>query len=87
MSDANAITNLQPPTIDEIRRAALGLQSVVLRTPPVPLHSVGDRSTILLKPEIHQAVTSFKIRGVFHAVASLSEEQRQIGFTRNQTLY
>lgn len=75
------MTNLQPPTIDEMRRAALRLRGVVLHTPLVPLHSFGDRSSILLKPEIHQAVTSFKIRGVYHAVASLSEEQRRRGIS------
>lgn len=75
------MTNVRPPTIDEIRDAAHSLREVVLRTPLVPLHSFGDPSTILLKPEIHQAVASFKIRGVFHAVSSLDDEQRQRGIS------
>lgn len=73
--------HVKPPTIEEIRRAALKLQNVILHTPLVPLHSFGGRSTVLLKPEIHQAVTSFKVRGVFYAVSALSEEQRQRGIS------
>ena len=70
---------VEKPSIDEIRQAAGRLREVVLRTPLVPLHSYDNRRDILLKPEIHQPVTSFKIRGVFNAVASLPEEQRARG--------
>ena len=69
------------PTIDEIRQAARRLRDVSVRTPLVPLHSFSDRSTILLKPEIHQPVTSFKIRGVYNAVASLTDEDRSRGLS------
>ncbi len=75
------MTNVRPPTIDEIRDAARSLKDVVLRTSLVPLHSFGDSSSILLKPEIHQAIASFKIRGVFYAVSSLDDEQRQRGIS------
>ena len=69
------------PTIEEIRQAARRLRDVSVRTPLVPLHSFSDRSTILLKPEIHQPVTSFKIRGVYNAVASLTDEDRSRGLS------
>ena len=52
---------------------------MILHTPLVPLHSFEEPSDIFLKPEIHQAVTSFKIRGIFYAVASLGEEERRRG--------
>lgn len=69
------------PTLDEIRQAAHRLGDVVVHTPLVPLHSFSHRSTILLKLEIHQPVTSFKIRGVYNAVASLSDRERQRGLS------
>ncbi len=69
------------PSIEEVRQAAKRLSDVVVRTPLVRLHSYGEPSDILLKPEIHQAVTSFKIRGVFNAVALLSEAERGKGLS------
>ncbi len=69
------------PRIDEIREAAEGLRKVVLRTPLVPLHSATASTDVLLKLETLQCVNSFKIRGVFHAVASMSEEERQRGIS------
>ncbi len=65
---------MDPPTLPEIRAAADRLREVVVHTPLVPLHNFDHHSDILLKPEIHQAVTSFKIRGVFNAVASLEPD-------------
>jgi len=62
---------IDPPTLPEIRAAADRLREVVVHTPLVALHNFDHQSDILLKPEIHQVVTSFKIRGVFNAVASL----------------
>ena len=70
-----------PPALAEIELAARRLAGVVLHTPLVPLR--GDRldESILLKPEIHQPVGSFKIRGVFNAVAALPEETRARGIS------
>lgn len=65
-------------TLAEIRAAAEGARDVVVRTPLVP--SRGDES-VLLKPEIHQRVGSFKIRGVYHAVASMTEAARARGIS------
>ena len=69
------------PTLTEIQQAARRLSDVVVHTPLVPLHSFDKPSGILLKPEIHQVVTSFKIRGVFHAVDSLTEQERARGLS------
>jgi len=69
------------PTLDEIHRAARRLRGVALRTPLVRLHRFDHQSDVLLKPEIHQPVTSFKIRGVFNAVASLDATERARGLS------
>lgn len=71
----------QRPTLDEIRTAADRLRNVALRTPLVPLHSYQDPPGILLKLEIHQPVTSFKIRGVYNAAAVLDESERARGLS------
>src|SRR5262245_39301138 len=52
-----------------------------MKTPLVPLHGGGDAAEILLKPEILQPSGSFKIRGVYHAVARMSEKRRRAGLS------
>lgn len=69
------------PSLEDIRQAADRIRDVIVDTPLVPLHSFESTSDILLKPEIHQAVTSFKLRGVFNAVACLSDDERQKGLS------
>jgi threonine dehydratase len=69
------------PEIHEIHRAARRLHGVALRTPLVRLHRFDHQGDVLLKPEIHQPVTSFKIRGVFNAVASLDPRARARGLS------
>lgn len=68
------------PTLSEIERAAEMIEPVIVKTPLVPLHG-GSAVRVLLKPEIHQVVSSFKIRGVFHAVACFSETERRRGLS------
>ena len=73
---------MERPTLEELQAARGRLAGVVLHTPLVPYGGEGCQPAsppLLLKPEIHQVVTSFKIRGVFHAVARLSEEERSRG--------
>lgn len=67
------------PTIDEMRAARERLRPVVRETPLLPLHEHLDGEDILLKVETFQPVTSFKIRGVFNAVASLDASERRRG--------
>lgn len=69
------------PRVEEFREAALRLRSVAVRTPLVPLHSFGEQEDILLKLEIHQPVTSFKIRGVYNAVALFGPSARAKGLS------
>lgn len=69
------------PSLDELREAAQRLGGVIVRTPLVPLRSPITDAEILLKPETLQPVNSFKLRGVFHAVSRLSDEERQRGLS------
>jgi len=68
----------RPAILSEIEAAAERLRGVIVRTPLVALR---DTARILLKPETLQPVGSFKIRGVFHAVASLSPAERARGLS------
>jgi len=72
---------LELTTLKEVQGAAERLKDVIVRTPLVPLHSYGTKHGIMLKPETLQPVTSFKLRGVFNAVASLTKKQRQKGLS------
>jgi threonine dehydratase len=72
---------LELTTLKEVQAAADRLKDVIIRTPLVPLHSYETKWDILLKPETLQPATSFKLRGVFNAVASLSREQRLKGLS------
>ena len=72
---------VEPPTIEEVRAAREVLRGVSLHTPLVPVRRPGSATDLWLKPEIHQPAGSFKIRGVFHAVARLTDEQRAAGIS------
>ncbi len=67
------------PALAEIERAREILAGVLAPTPLLALNSFDEPSGIWLKPEIHQPVGSFKIRGVHHAVARLPDERRRQG--------
>ena len=67
------------PTLDRFEAATQLLKEVLIPTPLVPLRGVGPGSNLWLKPEILQCVGSFKIRGVFHAVARMTSAQRAGG--------
>lgn len=72
---------LQPPSLEAVRDARERLVGVATRTPLVPLHSFDERHDIYLKLETHQPINSFKIRGIFNAVAVLPEERRAAGLS------
>ena len=71
-------------TLEDIRRAAANLRGVALRTPLLPLDvgeadGAGGGATIWLKAESLQPVGSFKLRGAYHAIASLPAVDRARG--------
>jgi threonine dehydratase len=69
------------PSLDDIHAAAERLKGVAVRTPLVPLHSYDNDRSTLLKLENLQPIGSFKLRGIFNAVASRTPEQRAQGLS------
>lgn len=69
------------PTIDSVKKAASSLSNVVLKTPLAKSerYSKEFSSTIFFKREDLQQVRSYKIRGAYNKISSLTEEQRQKG--------
>ena len=70
---------IERPTEAELRAAVDVLAGITRRTPLVPLH--GHEDDVLLKLETHQPIGSFKLRGVFHAVATLDPQRRAQGIS------
>ncbi len=75
------MTTIERPTRPELEAAGARLRDVAVRTPLVALQGVDAAPDIMLKLEIHQPVGSFKIRGVYNAVANLDDERRQRGLS------
>ena len=67
------------PTLDEFQLARDRISGVALRTPLVPLHESAGLSSVYLKLETLQPINSFKIRGIFNAVASMDDVERERG--------
>lgn len=71
-------------TIDAIRAAADVIRGVVVRTPLLPFGRPDDgdrlgRTCAWLKPESLQPTGSFKLRGAYYNIATLSAERRAAG--------
>jgi threonine dehydratase len=68
-------------TLDDVKQAQRRLHDVAVRTPlvecPLPATMSGQR--LYLKPENLQPVGSFKLRGAYNKIASLSLEERARG--------
>jgi len=67
------------PTLEELREARERIRPAVRRTPLVPADERFGAEDLYLKLETFQPVGSFKLRGVFNAVAALSETERRRG--------
>jgi threonine dehydratase len=65
--------------IEDVRAAAAHLDGVALRTPLLPCLWADRDRPLWLKPENLQPIGSFKIRGAYHAIASLPPEVRARG--------
>lgn len=67
-------------SLDDIRRAAANLAGVAIRTPLLSFGTAGTGGPrVLLKAESLQPIGAFKIRGAYHAIASLTPEERARG--------
>jgi threonine dehydratase len=64
-------------TLEDIRQAEQRLRGVAVRTPL--LRTSLPEGEVWLKPENLQPIGSFKLRGAYNKIASLSPEQRQRG--------
>ena len=79
-SDATGDGDAPLVTVEDIRGAAANLAGVAMRTPLVPFGTIqGGAARVLLKAESLQPIGAFKIRGAYHAIASLSADQRARG--------
>ena len=68
----------QMVSLTDIQAARSLLHGIAVRTPLVPCQIDGNRR-IFLKPEGLQPVGSFKLRGAYNKIASLTPEERQRG--------
>lgn len=68
-------------TLDNIRLAAEKLKGIAVRTPLMLNHQLSERfeANVLLKREDLQVVRSYKIRGAYNKIESLSAEQLKNG--------
>jgi threonine dehydratase len=67
-------------SIEDVRRAAANLAGVAIRSPLLPFGTAGEGGPrVLLKAESLQPIGAFKIRGAYHAMSSLTPEQRARG--------
>jgi threonine dehydratase len=64
-------------TLDDMRQAQHRLRGVAARTPLVGCEEDGRR--VWFKPESFQPIGSFKLRGAYNKIASLSEDERRRG--------
>ncbi|PLS30191.1 threonine dehydratase [Bifidobacterium margollesii] len=77
MDQKDVIKNLQRDHATELKLAAQRLKGTARHTPITPSPVLSDMTghRILLKPENLQVTGSFKIRGAYNKIASLSEEE------------
>ncbi|HUN90201.1 MAG TPA: threonine/serine dehydratase [Terriglobales bacterium] len=66
-------------SLDNIRLARHRLEGIAVRTPILKYPRPIDGRTLFLKPESLQPIGSFKLRGAYNKIASLSNEERRRG--------
>jgi threonine dehydratase len=69
------------PTIDDVRAAVRRFEGLARRTPLLESPALNDKfgARLLFKPEVLQRTGSFKFRGAYNKIASLTEEERARG--------
>ncbi len=75
------VKTIYNPKLVDIRNAVIALKDVVTVTPLMPNYSYSNTfdSNVLLKREDLQQVRSYKIRGAYNKMSSLTEEQLENG--------
>ena len=69
------------PTPDDVRRALDGMKDIIYTTPLTKNQLLSDRyqANIYLKREDLQVVRSYKIRGAYNKISTLSAEEMERG--------
>jgi threonine dehydratase len=66
-------------TLADIHLAASRLRGIAARTPLIPFPRQQPGRELYLKPESLQPIGSFKLRGAYNKIASLSDDERRRG--------
>lgn len=76
-----AAENIKSPTYEGIQAAKVKLNNVVVRTPLTKNFNFSERykANVSFKREDLQAVRSYKIRGAYHKISSLDDQERKNG--------
>ena len=72
------VESLRSPTVVGVARAAAKIAALLPRTPLLPLE-LPNGATVWCKAESLQPIGAFKIRGAWHRLTDLSEEERARG--------
>lgn len=77
MTSRNIEEDLNRNHADELRKAAERLEGTVNHTTPIPSKVLSELigEEVIIKPENLQVTGSFKIRGAYNKIASLSDEE------------
>src|SRR5579864_2642340 len=78
---AQSDSAIREPTLDDVRVAAKRLRGVVMHTPLLYPATPGFplAGSVILKPENLQVTGSFKPRGAYNKLASLTPQERAHG--------
>src|SRR5450755_4386228 len=76
---AEALEDVRPVDLAEIRAARTRIASTIVRTPLIRLELGPEFPDIRLKLENLQPINAYKLRGAANAVALLSESERSRG--------
>src|SRR4051812_34415261 len=71
-------------SLTDVQKAAEAIKDVAVRTPLLPAASWAG-GELWLKPETLQPTGAFKLRGAFHAIASLPPGQRSAGIVAHSS--
>jgi len=66
-------------SLTEINDARARLHGITVRTRLIEFNHAGPTRRLFLKPENHQPIGAFKLRGAYNKIASLSDEERKRG--------
>lgn len=74
-------SNIEPPTLNDIRAAATRLEGLARRTPLLENHVLNEELgfRLIIKPECLQRTGSFKFRGAYNKISQIPDRDRPKG--------